>query len=103
MIDEATASDPRVLAALSDLERRILDRYPEATFEVMTGDDPDGVYLMATVDLEDTLEFLDEIMDRMLEVQTDEELLVYVIPIRPVKTPATVPGSGSTSLGSSSS
>lgn len=84
MIDQAMATDPRVLAAIAEFERLISDRYPEATFEVMYGDDPDGIYLMATVDLEDTLQVLDTIMDRMLEVQIDEELPVYVIPIRPL-------------------
>jgi len=65
-------------------ERRIRERYPDATFAVSMGDDPDGIYLMATVDLEDTGEVLDAIMDRLLEVQIDEALPVYVIPIRPL-------------------
>jgi hypothetical protein len=76
-------SDPRIQSALADFKRGILDRYPDATFTIEVGGEPDGVYLMATVDLEDTLEVLDAIMDRVLEVQVDEELPVYVIPIRP--------------------
>ena len=88
MIDQTLATDPRVLAAIEEFKRLILNRYPEATFEVLYGDDPNGVYLMATVDRDDTLEVLDGIMDRMLEVQIDEELPVYVIPIRPDKPPS---------------
>lgn len=88
MTAQAWETDPRVQAALADFERRIRDRYPDATFAVTVGDDPDGIYLMTTVDLEDTTEVLEAIMDRLLEVQVDEELPVYVIPVRPAP-PAT--------------
>lgn len=74
---------PRVQVALADFEQGIRERYPEATFEVTVGGEPDGVYLTATVDLEDTSEVLGVIMDRLLEVQVDEYLPVYVIAVRP--------------------
>ena len=74
---------PRVQVALADFERLIRERYPEATFDVKWGGEPDGVYLFVEVDLEDTHEVLDAIMDRLLEVQNDEYLPVYVIPVRP--------------------
>ena len=83
MFGRAWLDHPRVQAALADFERLIRDRYPEATFEVTHGGEPDGIYLTATVDLEDTLDVLDAIMDRLLEVQVDEYLPVYVIPVRP--------------------
>ncbi len=73
----------RIQSALDEIKRLISERYPEATFAVEIGGEPDGVYLMVTVDLEDTLEVLDLIMDRMLEIQVDEYLPVYVVPIRP--------------------
>jgi len=83
MQGKAWLDDPRVQAALADFEQQIRNRYPDATFDVTYGGEPDGVYLTATVDLEDTLEVLDVIMDRLLEVQVDECLPVYVIPVRP--------------------
>ncbi|MGH2616129.1 MAG: hypothetical protein ACRDJC_12875 [Thermomicrobiales bacterium] len=73
----------RIQDVLAEFQQIISERYPEATFAVEVGGEPDGVYLMTTVDLEDTEEVLDVIMDRMLEVQIDEGLPVYVIPIRP--------------------
>ena len=81
--NQALVEDPRVQTALADFRERILARYPEATFTVEYGGEPEGVYLMAMVDLEDTGEVLDAIMDRLLEVQVDEYLPVYVIPLRP--------------------
>lgn len=69
--------------AVKDFKRRLLDRYPDATFEVKVGGEPDGVYLMATIDHENSFEVLDHIMDRILEVQVEEGLPVYVIPLRP--------------------
>ena len=75
--------DPRVQRALADFERLIRERYPDATFELSWGGDLDGVYLTTEVDLEDTLEVLDAIRDRLFEVQVEEELPVYVIPVRP--------------------
>ena len=84
MNSQVLKDDPRVLAVLADFQQRIRKSYPEATFAVEYGGEPDGVYLMATVDLENTLEVLDTIMDQLLEVQIEEELPIYVIPIRPL-------------------
>lgn len=84
-IPEPSLDDPRIPAIVADLRERILAHYPDATFEVARGDDPIGIYVMATVDVEETGEVLDSIMDRLLEVQVDEYLPVYVIPIRPLQ------------------
>ena len=83
MFGRAWLDHPRVQVALADFERQIRERYPDATFEVSWGGEPDGVYLTATVDVEDTFEVLDVIKDRLYHVQVDEYLPVYVIPIRP--------------------
>lgn len=83
---EQLRTDERVLRALADLKRGILERYPTATFEVSVGGEPEGIYLDAIVDLDDTGEVLEPIMDRLLEVQIDEGLPVYVVPLRPLPT-----------------
>ena len=62
----------------------IAARYPEATFEVTSGDDPAGLYLIPTVDVDDTDEVADVIAGRLLALQVDEELPVYVFPVRPL-------------------
>jgi hypothetical protein len=73
----------RIQEILEEFEKLIGKAYPEATFDIEFGGEPDGVYLIVTVDLEDTEEVLDVVMDRMLEVQIEERLPVYVLPLRP--------------------
>ena len=79
-----TEDDPRMSAAIAEMEERILARYPDATFEVATGEDPDGIYLTATVDIDDTDEVFDLIVGRLLEMQVEESLPLYVLPVRPI-------------------
>jgi len=88
---EPSLTDPRIPTRVEEFRERILARYPEATFEVKRGGEPPGVYLMATVDTEDIGEVLDTIMDRLLEVQVEEYLPVYVIPLGPLHPPDPAP------------
>lgn len=67
--------------ALDEIEARILARYPTATFEVARGDDPPGMYVTVMVDVDYTTEVLDLVTDRLLELQIDERLPLYVVPI----------------------
>lgn len=83
-IQHIQEDDPRVQKALTDLQGLIHGRYPEATFEVAPGEDPEGIYLTATVDLEDIDQVLDTIIDQLLEIQVEQRLPVYVIPVRPL-------------------
>jgi hypothetical protein len=48
------------------------------------GDDPTGIYVLATVDAEDTEAVVDVYIDRLLELQIDAGLAIYVIPVRPL-------------------
>ena len=80
--DHPTASDPRIAAALTELQALIQARYPSATFDVFYRDDPEGIRLRVTVDLEDPDEVLDVLLDKLYEVQVEQELPVYVIPVR---------------------
>jgi hypothetical protein len=73
----------RMREALAELEEMIVGQYPTATFTVSRGeDDPEDVHLNATVDLEDPDEVLDLVIDRVLQLQLDEELAIHVIPVR---------------------
>jgi hypothetical protein len=47
--------------------------------------DPEGVYLITTVDIADTDEVIDVIGDRLVELQVDEDLAIYVTPLRPIE------------------
>ena len=74
--------DRRVEAAIAELQGLIQERYPSATFSVDSGEDPGSVWLTATVDVEDTDEVFDVVVDRVLEIQIEEGLPIHVIPVR---------------------
>ena len=77
-------SDRRIQAAIVELQTLIQQHYPTATFQETFGEDPEGVYLMATVDVEDTDDVIDVYIERLLALQIDEGLPVYVVPVRPL-------------------
>jgi hypothetical protein len=70
--------------AVEELQALICQVVPTATFEVIPGDDPAGTYVIATVDVEDTETVVDGYIDRLLTLQIDEGLPVYVVPVRPL-------------------
>ena len=79
------SDDLRLQAAVVELQALLQQHYPAATFRETLGEDPEGTYLMATVDVEDTDEVVDAYIARLLEFQIDVGLAVYVGPIRPLK------------------
>ena len=76
---------PRIQEAVAELEGLISAHYPDATYEVLEGSDPNGVWIMAEVDVEDLLDVADVVAERELELQVDEGLPLYVFPTRPVQ------------------
>jgi hypothetical protein len=78
--------NPKVQRALAELQRLIAERWPSARFAISRGEDnPEGIHLNATVDVEDPEEVLDLVIDRVVELQTEQELPIHVIPLRPVE------------------
>jgi hypothetical protein len=84
-IEHASAGDPRIDRALAELQRMIQAKYPAATFTIAQGEDPAGTYLTPTVDVDDPEQVFDVVADRLLELQVEERLPVYVIPVRPIE------------------
>lgn len=76
--------EDRMGAAVVELQGLIQHNYPDACFEVRRGEDPEGTYVLVTVDIEDPDEVVDVYVERLLELQVDEGLPLYVIPIRPL-------------------
>src|SRR5436853_7689546 len=76
---------PRMEEALNELKGTISERFPQASFVVEEGFDPKGIYLVTTVDIADTDEVIDVIGDRLVELQVDEGLPLYVTPLRPIQ------------------
>jgi hypothetical protein len=75
---------PRMEEALHELQRLITARFPQVAFVVEEGFDPEGIYLVTTVDIADTDEVTALVGDRLVELQVDEGLPVYVTPLRPI-------------------
>jgi hypothetical protein len=76
---------PRMKEAIDELKGLITARFPQAAFVVEEGFDPEGVYLLTTVDIADTDEVIAVVGDRLVELQVDEDLPIYVTPLRPIE------------------
>jgi hypothetical protein len=69
--------------AVNELTGLVKQHYPTASFAIGPGeDDPNVTHITATVDIDDPDEVVDVVIDRMLELQIDEGIPIYVIPIR---------------------
>lgn len=78
------AVDARAQCAVEELQSLILQQYPAATFALQQGqDDPEAIHLLVTVDLEDTDAVLDLVLERMMDLQIEQRVPVFVIPVRP--------------------
>jgi hypothetical protein len=73
----------RTLAALAEMRAMIEERFLDATFSIVEGDDPPGIYLRPVVDVGNILDVLDVVQDKLLEYQVEQRLPVYVFPTRP--------------------
>ena len=78
-------ADARVQQAIDELQQLIQGRYPAAIFSLYRGEDPEGTYLKATVDVDDTDEVVDLFIDRLIDLQVEERLPIYVVTTRPVE------------------
>jgi hypothetical protein len=75
--------DDAVQQAVDELRGLILQRYPDATFDIQRGpDDPEAVLLITIVDLDDPDEVMDLVIDRMMELQIEHGAPVFVVPLR---------------------
>jgi len=73
-------NDPRIQAAITEFRQAIQERFPAAEFSVSHREDPEpGIYLNAIVDVDDLDEVTDPIVSRLVDMQVDEGLPVYVI------------------------
>jgi hypothetical protein len=73
---------PRMEEAIAEMKERVLHRFPTTTFEMYQGEDPVGIYLIAIVDTDDLEEVKDLFLDRIVDLQVEEGLPLFVIPER---------------------
>src|SRR5437762_14144811 len=83
-VERVPTDDPRLMASAYELRNAIAACYPDATFEITQGDDPPGLYLVPTVDVDDTDDVVQVVAERLLTLQIDDELPIYVFPVRPL-------------------
>lgn len=81
--EQELLNHPQVRAAVEELEGIIRHRYPDAEFFVQVADDPYGVHIFATVDVDDTDEVTDLYLERIMELQVEERIPVYVMTRQP--------------------
>ena len=62
----------------------IRDAYPDAQFSHVWLDDPEGMHLRAAVPIDDPETVFSLVADRLLHFQIEEELPLYLVPLRPV-------------------
>ena len=74
-MNDVPADDPRLVGAVQETKDLIWERCPTASFSVTHGEGPEGIYLTAVVDV-------DVFIERPLILQVEEELSLYVIPIK---------------------
>jgi hypothetical protein len=80
---EVDEQNPKIQKALTELKHLIQQRWPDASFITERGFDPEGIYLIATIDVQDTVEVMEAIVERLVDFQVEEGLPVYVNVVRP--------------------
>src|SRR5438128_1628358 len=85
MSTQANILNNKIKRAITDMQRLISRVYPDTTYTVSYQDDPEGVQMIATVDTEDLDGVIDCFIDRLLKIQVDEGLPLYIIPVRPAR------------------
>jgi hypothetical protein len=83
--DRPVRLTPRLADAVHELQGMITAHFPQATFVVEEGVDPEGIYLVTTVDIADTDEVIALVGDRLVALQVEEGLPLYVTPLRPIE------------------
>lgn len=73
-------TDPRIQAAIAELQSLVATRFPMATFGKPYVDDSDGVSFVAIVDTDDLDDVVGAAMPRMRDMLVEEGLPVYVVP-----------------------
>lgn len=76
-----TLADQRVREHVKEVSDIIRASYPEVQFSVYEADDPEGVYIGAQAQIEDALEMLDLVVDRLTDILVNEGINICVIPL----------------------
>jgi len=75
-------SDPKMQAAVDEMKELITSHFPSTTYTLDEADDPESVYMRAIVDVDDTDDVIEIILDGLVDLQVDDGLPIYVVPVR---------------------
>jgi len=67
--------------AISEVQARITAVYPDATFRLVEGEDPTGLYLDAYTDAGDAFAVLDLVSDWLIDLSVNAGVHLHVIPL----------------------
>lgn len=79
---ELDRRDSEIHQAVDELQDTIRRRYPDATFRIADDPEGEGINIWTGVELDDPEEVLDLVLERVLELQVDEDLPIHVVPLR---------------------
>jgi hypothetical protein len=83
-VEQAIDVAPRMHKAIVELKDMLRQRYPDASFRVaLSPENPETVLLKPVIDVEDRDEVMDVVIDRLVELQSVEQLPLFVVPVRP--------------------
>ncbi|MEA2513883.1 MAG: hypothetical protein QOJ59_3370 [Thermomicrobiales bacterium] len=74
--------EPRVQAAIDDVQELIRRQYPAALFTLGRSEAPEGIYVRAIVDTDDMDAVEQTFLDRLVDLLVEEALPIYVVPVR---------------------
>ncbi len=74
--------EPRMQDAIAELKALVRGKYPDAVFEVFPSGNVGGSYMRIIVDADDPDDATALIIDRVAEMQIDDELPLYPMTIR---------------------
>lgn len=78
---KALLADKKIQKLVDELCEIVRRRYPEVEFEVYEGYEPYGIYIHAYADIDDTVDMLHLVSDRMTEIIENEGVIIGVIPL----------------------
>jgi len=67
--------------AITEVQAHIMAVYPDATFRLVEGEDPIGLYLDAYTNAEDTFAVLDLVSDWLVDLSVNAGVHLHVIPL----------------------
>lgn len=83
-VEQTPELSPRMQAAIEELKDLVRQRYPDATFRVtQSPEDSETILLKPVVDVDDRDQVLALVLDRLGDLQSEEHLPLFVVPLRP--------------------